>query len=181
MTPLLSGTLFQRITCFLLCLSVLGIVPASGQDLNDERFLCSIFDLFFRRLHQSQQAAPDRPLAAAKARERFQYLLELDDQNMEEVFTAARTYVREIAPIDAEAEGIIRSAKERYRASPGAKGTAVPPPPPELAKLQERKNQVMRQTLAGLDERVGPAQLLYLAYQIKFQVATRSVVTKKNP
>ena len=125
MKPLLSATLFQRITGFLLCLALLGIVPVSGQDLTDERFLGGIFDLFFRRLHLSQQAVPDRPLAAGKARERFQYLLELDDRNMEEVLTAARTYVREIAPIDAEAERIIRSAKDRYRASPGAKGPIV--------------------------------------------------------
>ena len=171
---------FRRLVTWVWCLSLLPVFPIIGQDLTDERFVFSIFDLFFRTLHQSQQATPDRPLAASQARERFQSLLELDDQNMEEVLKAAQAYVREVAPIDAEAEGIIRSAKARYRLSPGATGSSVPPPPPELAELQQRKDQLMRQTLAGLEERIGPSQLLYLAYQIKFQVVKKGTVSLKN-
>jgi len=152
------------------CLSTLF---AQSAPVPEDRATLFAFDSFLRHIDQSQKQVMSRPTAPAAAREHFQDAYDLDSATLDKLTTAAASYAPAVAALDAEAAAIVRAAKEKYRASGASRGAAVPPPPPQLAELQERKEALIRQTLDSIENAIGPAQLRYVVYRLRFHISVR--------
>ena len=151
------------------CLSVLSAQTAAEPE---DKATLSAFDSLFRDIDRSQRQTASRPAARAKAREYFQNRYDMDPATLDEVTKAAASYVPAVAALDAEAAAITQAAKEKYQASGASGGTAVPPPP-QLAELQKRKEALIRRTLGALEIAIGPAQLRYVVYRVRFYIYFR--------
>lgn len=149
----------------------LSILPAQTAPDPDGATLLA-FDSLLRDIDRSQKQTTSQPTARAEAREYFRNRYDMDPATLDEVTKAAASYVPSVVALDAEAAAIIRAAREKYRAAVASGGGAVPPPP-QLAKLQTRKDALLRQTLSSLEIAIGPAQLRYIIYYLRFFIYFR--------
>ena len=148
------------------CLSILSARTAPDPE---HRATLSAFDSLFRDIDRSQKQTASRPAARAEAREYFRNRYDMDSATLDEVTKAAASYVSAVAALDTEAAAITRAAKEKNQAS-GTSGGAVPP---RLAELQKRKDALIRQKLGALEIAIGPAQVRYLVYRVRFYIYFR--------
>lgn len=101
------------------------------------------YEFLFRRVafFRKKTAEVGKPAALDK---RLQREMHLDDAQMRALDQIAATCLQEVEAQDAEARIVINAFKERYfigKVVP--RGQPLPPPPPELEAMQQRRNAML--------------------------------------
>lgn len=143
--------------------------PAVGNDVPDQ---VSYLFLFRHMTHLEKLAKEQRKKGkdGSGFQRRFQQVLDIDEEQYKAVKDIALSTTSEIDRLDQQAKVIVEAFKERYPDGALPEGLPVPPPPAELAALQQQRNEAALRGSRRIRETLGDGEFARFDEVVKSRI-----------